>query len=103
MEKSFISWFMAVLLQLSGPASTPPPGVEVLRSDVGHLAVDHSNWGTPLRVGGVTYDHGLGTHCNSAIAVRLALPGTSFDALVGLDDDPTALGRGGVLQCRDCG
>ncbi len=78
--------------------SIPQSSIEVLRSDVGHPSINHSNWGTPLQVGGVVYTRGIGTHCVSEFALRLAKPGKTFDAYVGLDDNSTILGRGGVVR-----
>jgi hypothetical protein len=52
------------------------------------MAVD----GHPLRLGGQTYDRGLGTQSRTLLAYRLAPGDRRFQALVGLDDSAGPLG-----------
>jgi len=48
--------------------------------------VDRSVGGGPLRLGGKTYDNGLGLHSFCALSWRLDGPYSSFVAVVGIDD-----------------
>jgi alpha-galactosidase len=43
--------------------------------------------GNPLSVGGVKYDHGIGTHAESTINLRLEGGADKFSATVGIDDE----------------
>ncbi|MFB7514221.1 endo-alpha-N-acetylgalactosaminidase family protein [Streptomyces sp. NPDC056144] len=79
----------------------PPPSADSWASDLdwtsaangwGPVERDLSNGetgtgdGTPLRVGGVTYAKGLGTHAPAAVRYYLGGKCTSFTAEVGVDD-----------------
>jgi alpha-galactosidase len=55
--------------------------------------IDRCISGTPLRLGGKTYAHGIGTHAVSALNLKLD-EAESFDSVVGVDDD--ANGKGSV-------
>ncbi len=46
----------------------------------------------PLTMHGTVYSRGLGTHANSALAIRLNGSATSFQALVGIDDETNGKG-----------
>jgi len=46
----------------------------------------------PLRLAGVTYPHGIGTHANSQMAVDLKGVTTRFVAMVGVDDEKQGQG-----------
>ncbi|QFU88912.1 glycoside hydrolase family 97 catalytic domain-containing protein [Amycolatopsis sp. YIM 10] len=48
--------------------------------------------GNPLRIGGVTYEKGLGTHALSEVTVYLGRGCQGFTALAGLDDETTQPG-----------
>jgi len=96
-EQPLQVWLDAVLGRESAQAAPEPYGLEVLRHDVGTLAFNRSTWGTPIQIGRKHYAHGLGTHCVSEIMVRLDAPGRVFEADVGMDSDPTALGRAGAV------
>ncbi|AXB42053.1 glycoside hydrolase family 97 catalytic domain-containing protein [Amycolatopsis albispora] len=48
--------------------------------------------GNPLRIGGVTYEKGLGTHAPSEVTVYLGRGCQEFTALAGLDDETTEPG-----------
>jgi alpha-galactosidase len=49
--------------------------------------------GNPLKIGGVAFDHGVGTHANSWIRVRLNGNALEFRASVGIDDETNKRGR----------
>ncbi|MFD0369287.1 endo-alpha-N-acetylgalactosaminidase family protein [Streptomyces sp. NPDC127114] len=92
----------------------PPPTADAWASDLdwtsasngwGPVEKDGSNGetgtgdGGPLRIGGVTYAKGLGTHASAKIRYYLGGRCTSFTAEVGVDDVQTTRGsvRFGVL------
>src|SRR5262249_25500077 len=56
------------------------------------LRKDSSVEGHPLRLGGQTYDRGLGMQSRTLVAYRLAPGDRRFQALVGLDDRAGPLG-----------
>ena len=58
---------------------------------------DGSAGGNDLRLGGGTWDKGLGMHCTSEITFPLAGAYQRFEALVGLDDQE---GREGAVRVR---
>ncbi|WP_020467368.1 NPCBM/NEW2 domain-containing protein [Singulisphaera acidiphila] len=53
--------------------------------------------GAPLKVDGITYEHGLAVHSRSALTYDLNGEYTTFEAVVGFDDDAKKLGR---VDCR---
>jgi alpha-galactosidase len=54
-------------------------------------AAARSAAGTPLRINGTAYAHGVGLHSGSTMLVDLAGAAEKFEALAGVDDAPTAL------------
>jgi hypothetical protein len=58
---------------------------------------DGSVGGQDLRLGGGTFDNGLGMHCKSEITYKLDGAYRRFEALVGLDDHE---GQGGNVRIR---
>src|SRR5262249_48096745 len=56
-----------------------------------------ANWnGGPIRMGGVTYEHGLGTHAWCRMTYPVPLGATAFQAIVDLSDDTRWCGRAAV-------
>jgi alpha-galactosidase len=53
--------------------------------------------GHPLRIGGRTFEHGLGTHADSILYVRLDGGSRRFTAFVGVDDE---IGKRGSVEFR---
>ncbi|MEU0374996.1 endo-alpha-N-acetylgalactosaminidase family protein [Streptomyces sp. NPDC006283] len=85
----------------------PPPAGDAFASDLdwtsaengwGPVERDLSNGetgtgdGSPLRIGGVTYDKGLGSHAPAKVRYYLGGKCTSFTADVGVDDVQTSRG-----------
>ena len=62
--------------------------------DYGEAHKNRSIDRNPLRIGGVTYEHGVGTHAVSECTVQLHKDSASFHAMVGVDDETD--GRGSV-------
>ena len=52
---------------------------------------------TPLRLAEVNYQHGLGTHSDSRIVVRLRRPAKRFEAQVGVDNNYDTQGKRGSV------
>ncbi|WP_329123375.1 endo-alpha-N-acetylgalactosaminidase family protein [Streptomyces sp. NBC_01465] len=85
----------------------PPPTTDAWASDLDWTSMDNG-WGpaekdmengdqapgdgTPLKVGGVSYTKGLGTHAPSKLRYYLGGKCTSFTAEVGIDDSQTTRG-----------
>lgn len=58
----------------------------------GELRVDRSVAGGPIRIGGMTYLRGLGTHAPSRIEFRIPDGYDTFEAVVGIDASQSAAG-----------
>jgi len=72
------------------------PRIEVMANNDPVQANGRS--GKPMRVGDVVYTRGLYCHARSKLVVHLPEPGTTFEALVGVDsNDQTSGGRGSVV------
>ncbi len=72
---------------LAQPTTAPKhPGLELLRQDYDKLGFGTTCVAAPIVLGKKSYKHGLGTHANSEIVVRLPKPGTEFQAEVGVDN-----------------
>lgn len=89
------------------PSPTPPPPIHLregprqLLTELEPMAVTFGfappkvdrNWdGGPIRMGGVTYEHGLGTHAWCRVTYSVPAGATAFQAIVGLSD--------GVRECE---
>ena len=84
---SIRAWAESALLGAQTAIAPPGPGLEVVRQDYGQFRVRQSVMNTPLRLAEVGYQHGLGTHAESRIVVRLRRPGKRFEAQVGVDNN----------------
>jgi hypothetical protein len=55
------------------------------------------NWdGGPIRMGGITYEHGLGTHAWCRMTYAVPAGATAFQAIVGLSDSVRGCEKAGV-------
>jgi len=61
--------------------------MECRKQGWGTFQTGQSIHGTPLRLNGQTYTHGLGTHSPSEIVVKSNVPIQRFKAMVGVDDN----------------
>jgi len=103
-RESVRAWAAAALLGEVVSEAPAPPGLEVRRQDYGEFRPRRSVLDTPLQIGQKRYDHGLGTHSVSEIAVRLAGPGKRFEAEAGVDNNyDTAAQRGSVVFVVEVG
>ena len=91
-------WVTGAILGDAPPSAAPArPSLEIRRQDY-HLGIRESVMKTPLRLGGKTYPHGLGSHSTSELAIHLPQPAQRLDAIVGIDENKdTSGGRGSVL------
>ena len=71
--------------------------LDVLRieQDWGKARADKSVDGHPLRIGGRTFEHGIGTHANSLIPLELDTNAVRLSAWVGVDDETEK--RGSII------
>ena len=91
-------WAEKALLGAQTVEPSPGPGLELVRQDYGQLHLRQSVMNTPLRLAKTNYQHGLGTHAESRIVVRLRRPGKRFEAQVGVDNNyDTQAKRGSVV------
>ena len=87
----------AVTFTVKTPAPPPPPPLpDVWLSDLtprsatqawGSLKKDRATEGNPLKIGGVTFEKGLGTHARSEIVFDLKPEYELFSAYVGVDQE----------------
>lgn len=61
-----------------------------VRQGWGQAQADKSVTGKPLRIGGQTFDHGVGTHAKSTLWLDLGGSAARFQASVGVDDATTS-------------
>ncbi|BDI30415.1 alpha-galactosidase [Capsulimonas corticalis] len=55
--------------------------------DYGAAHAGKSVDGNPIKLGGISYAHGVGTHAGSQIVIDLHGEGVQFEAMVGVDDE----------------
>jgi len=75
----------------------PAVVVQCRRQDHNVLRFGQSCMETALRIGARQYQHGLGTHANSVIAVSLPPKAKQLRALVGIDNNEDTQGRFGSV------
>ncbi len=89
------AWFSVAFAGRQPGGALP---LTVRRQDHSVLRYGRSCIDTPLRIGGQSYEHGLGTHAVSEIAVALPAGARRFEAAVGIDhNDDTGGARGSVV------
>jgi alpha-galactosidase len=102
--KAMHDWAGAAFLGPTMPEAPTPAGLDVRRQDYGEFRLRRSVLDTPLKIGTKAYEHGLGTHSNSEIVVRLGRPAKSFRAEIGIDTNyDTAGQRGSVVFTVEAG
>lgn len=72
--------------------------LDVRRQDHNVLRLGQSCMETPLRIGGQSFEHGLGTHANSEIVATLPAGAKTFKAQVGIDNNDNTGGKWGTVQ-----
>jgi alpha-galactosidase len=70
--------------------------LDVSRTDCGWQAAQKNKSvdRNPLKIGGQTFERGIGTHADAKITIKLAGKGQRFEAKAGLDDEILSVGRG---------
>jgi alpha-galactosidase len=92
------AWARGAILGEDRPATRPAQGIEVRRQDYGKFGVNRSVLDTPLKIGGKSFAHGLGTHAVSEIAVSLPAGAAKFEASVGVDNNYDTAGKHGSVE-----
>ncbi|MFB3789263.1 MAG: NPCBM/NEW2 domain-containing protein [bacterium] len=72
-----------------------PVSIHVRRQDFNVLRFGQSCMETPITIGQQTFQHGLGTHANSEIAVSAPGGSTAFKACIGVDNNFDTQGQRG--------
>jgi hypothetical protein len=114
-DKSVRTILMGVHPDLNACSAAPQEEQEKLyQREARRLALDRiepesasQDWGVPtadrtvsnelLRVGGITYRHGIGVHANSRLAFELGGNYSTFEAAVGLPDHITSTHPASVI------
>ncbi|MFA6244387.1 MAG: NPCBM/NEW2 domain-containing protein [Candidatus Hydrogenedentales bacterium] len=84
-----------------GTARTTVPGrvvLKVLRQDHSVLQFGKSCIDTPIVIGTKSFEHGLGTHANSEIAVTVPKGAKAFHAEIGVDNNFNTQGKNGSVE-----
>lgn len=69
--------------------------IGAMSQDFGSPSAHHSVDGAPIKLKGITYAHGIGTHARSEMALSLKGAATRFISIVGLDDERE--GKGSIV------
>jgi alpha-galactosidase len=87
------AWTASAFAGAPPPPARRGPALAVRRQDFGQLGINQSVMGTPLKIGRRQFEHGLGTHANSEIAVSFpAGAARTLKAMVGVDGNRGTLG-----------
>lgn len=90
-------WISASLLSEAAAPDLVRPGIEVVRQDYGKFIFNRSVLDTALCIGKAKFEHGIGTHANSEIVVRLPDKGKKFSASIGVDNNHDTDGKHGTV------
>ncbi len=91
-------WAAAAFAGIPAPPRGPRVDLAVRRQDYNLLHFGESCMETPIRLGQRQFQHGLGTHANSEIAVRVPPGAVRFEAFVGIDNNDDTGGVRGSVQ-----
>ncbi len=95
--QNFQTWTRIALLGEAPAAPKELTGLELRRQDYGKLGIRRSCIETPMQIGQQRFEHGLGSHSVSEIAVHLPEPAARFEAEIGIDNDRNTFGREGTV------
>lgn len=91
-------WVAESFAGAEAPGAAPRVKLQVIRQDHSVLNFGRSCIETPMTVGARHFEHGLGTHATSEIAVTPPAGAKRFTALVGVDNNSDTQGaRGSVV------
>jgi len=97
MAREVRDWASMAFLGKLDEAAAPRIALRVLRQDHSVLRFGQSCIDTPIRIGNLSFDRGLGTHAHSDIAVAIPEGAKVFEAQVGIDNNHDTQGvRGSV-------
>jgi alpha-galactosidase len=91
-------WASMVFTGRRAPEREPAVRVELRRQEHSSLGFGQSCMETPLKIKQRKFNHGLGTHANSEIVLRLPPDAKEFKAFVGIDNNPDTEGVRGSVQ-----
>jgi alpha-galactosidase len=82
----------------ASPDVHAPPTLTLVRQDYEQLEFRQSVVRTPMRLGALTFEHGLGTHSVSHLRIRADDPLMRFQATVGVDHNDNNRGEQGTVE-----
>lgn len=91
-------WVAATFTGAYPEGDEAPVRIDVLRQDHSVLGYGRSCIESPIRLGSQTFEHGLGTHANSELAVSVPAGAARFQATVGIDSNDDTQGIRGSVQ-----
>ncbi len=91
-------WAGTAFACIEADASSQGIGVHVRRQDYSSLHFGQSCMDTPITIGKSHFEHGLGTHANSEIAVDVPAGAKLFKASTGIDNNYDTQGIHGSVQ-----
>lgn len=91
-------WASVAFIGTKPPGHEPAVRIELRRQDHSVLRFGQSCIETPIRIGSREFGHGLGTHANSEILLRLPPGAKSFHAFAGIDNNSDTEGKRGSAQ-----
>jgi alpha-galactosidase len=91
-------WVDAAFTGLDPGRKADQVSLEVLRQDFSVLHFRESCLETPIKIGEVSFERGLGTHANSEIKVCLPAGAKTFKASVGVDNNYDTQGKRGSVE-----
>jgi alpha-galactosidase len=92
------NWFAESITGVHPVAEAQPIKIELLRQDHSTLQFRQSCMETPIKIGQQSFQHGMGTHANSVIAVTLPANARRFKAMIGIDNNYDTGGVRGSVQ-----
>ncbi|MCP5534296.1 MAG: alpha-galactosidase [Akkermansiaceae bacterium] len=97
--------FVLLVPSLAAEESVPLSTLDLslAESGWGETKADRSIDGNPLRIGGKTFEHGVGTHANGSMRLRLDGKASRFTAMVGVDDEVDGKAASIVFEVRGDG
>jgi alpha-galactosidase len=93
-----LDWAASVFTGAEAPLSAPHVELQVRRQDYNVLRFGQSCLETPIKIGHHEFEHGLGTHANSEIAVIVPAGARAFKAFVGVDHNYDTQGTRGSVE-----
>ena len=98
-EDVSLMWRDSVLRPIdAGPDLHASPTLTLVRQDYEQLEYRQSVVRTPMRLGALSFEHGLGTHSVSHLRIRADDPLTRIQATVGVDCNDNNRGEQGTVE-----